>query len=61
MDGDNKLTRTAYGSKQNIKRKSGDKWNSSWGDCKKSAQTDALKKALSYFSIGNKAYHGLLK
>ena len=31
------------------------------GDGKKSAQTDAIKKALSYFSIGNRAYHGLLK
>lgn len=31
------------------------------GDAKKSAQTDAIKKALSYFSIGNRAYHGLLK
>ena len=31
------------------------------GDARKSAQTDALKKALSYFSIGAKAYQGLLK
>ncbi len=31
------------------------------GDAKKGAQTDALKKALSYFSIGARAYHGLLK
>jgi hypothetical protein len=31
------------------------------GDAKKAAQTDAIKKALSYFSIGNRAYHGLLK
>jgi recombination DNA repair RAD52 pathway protein len=31
------------------------------GDAKKGAQTDALKKALSYFSIGNRAYHGLLR
>ncbi len=31
------------------------------GDGKKGAQTDAIKKALSYFSIGNRAYHGLLK
>ena len=31
------------------------------GDARKSAQTDGLKKALSYFSIGNRAYHGLLK
>lgn len=30
------------------------------GDAFKSAQTDATKKALSYFSIGNRAYHGLL-
>jgi len=30
------------------------------GDAKKAAQTDAIKKALSYFSIGNRAYHGLL-
>ncbi|MGZ6236376.1 MAG: Rad52/Rad22 family DNA repair protein [Syntrophales bacterium] len=31
------------------------------GDAKKGAQTDAIKKALSYFSIGNRAYHGLLR
>ena len=31
------------------------------GDSKKGAQTDAIKKAMSYFSIGNRAYHGLLK
>ena len=31
------------------------------GDAKKGAQTDSLKKALSYFSIGNRSYHGLLK
>lgn len=31
------------------------------GDGYKSAQTDALKKALSYFSIGSRAYHGMLK
>lgn len=31
------------------------------GDAKKGSQTDAIKKALSYFSIGNRAYHGLLK
>ncbi len=30
------------------------------GDARKGAQTDAIKKALSYFSIGNKAYQGLL-
>jgi recombination DNA repair RAD52 pathway protein len=32
-----------------------------YGHAKKSAQTDALKKALSYFSVGNRAYHGVLK
>lgn len=31
------------------------------GDARKGAQTDAIKKALSYFSIGNRAYWGLLK
>jgi len=31
-----------------------------FGDGMKGAQTDAIKKALSYFSIGNRAYHGLL-
>ncbi len=31
------------------------------GDAKKGAQTDAIKKALSYFSIGNRAYNGLLE
>lgn len=30
------------------------------GDAQKGAQTDAIKKALSYYSIGNRAYHGLL-
>ena len=30
------------------------------GDARKGAQTDALKKALSYFGVGNRAYHGLL-
>jgi len=30
-------------------------------DAMKSAQTDALKKALSYFSVGYRAYRGLLK
>lgn len=30
------------------------------GDAFKSAQTDALKKCLSYWSIGNRAYRGLL-
>lgn len=32
-----------------------------YGDAFKSAQTDAVKKALSLFSIGNRAYHGLLE
>lgn len=32
-----------------------------YGDAVKSAQTDAMKKALSHYSIGNRAYHGLLK
>lgn len=31
------------------------------GDAKKGAQTDAIKKGLAYFSIGNRAYHGLLE
>lgn len=31
------------------------------GDTFKSAQTDAMKKAFAHFSIGNRAYHGLLK
>jgi Rad52/22 family double-strand break repair protein len=31
------------------------------GDARKGAQTDAIKKALSYFSIGNRAYRGLLE
>lgn len=30
------------------------------GDAKKGAQTDAIKKALSYFSVGNRAYLGML-
>ena len=30
------------------------------GDARKGAATDALKKGLSYFSIGNRAFHGLL-
>ena len=30
------------------------------GDAFKSAQTDAMKKALAHWSIGNRAYHGLL-
>lgn len=32
-----------------------------YGDAKKGSQTDAIKKALSYFSIGNRAYLGLLE
>lgn len=32
-----------------------------FGDARKSAQTDAIKKALSYFSVGNRAYHGKLE
>ncbi len=31
------------------------------GDAKKGAQTDAIKKALSYFSVGNRAYYGHLR
>lgn len=31
-----------------------------FGDARKGAQTDAIKKALSYFSIGNRAYRGLI-
>jgi hypothetical protein len=31
-----------------------------YGDAMKSAQTDAMKKAMAHFSIGNRAYHGLL-
>lgn len=31
------------------------------GDAFKSAQTDAMKKAFAHFSIGNRAYYGLLK
>lgn len=38
-----------------------EKFIKSPGDAMKSAQTDALKKALSYFGIGKRAYHGLLK
>lgn len=30
------------------------------GDARKGAQTDAIKKGLSYFSIGNRAYKGLI-
>lgn len=32
-----------------------------FGDARKGAQTDAIKKALSYFSVGNRAYYGKLK
>ena len=52
--------RTAYGGKKIQWRKTGEKVTD-FADAKKSAQTDALKKALSYFSIGNRAYHGKLK
>lgn len=31
-----------------------------YGDAMKSAQTDAMKKAFAHFSIGSRAYHGLL-
>lgn len=31
-----------------------------YGDAVKSAQSDAMKKAFAHFSIGNRAYHGLL-
>lgn len=31
-----------------------------YGDAMKAAQTDAMKKAFAHFSIGNRAYHGLL-
>lgn len=48
------VERTAYGSKVMFEK-------TSYGDAKKSAQTDGLKKALSYFSIGNRAYHGKLE
>lgn len=51
---ENAVERTAYGSKVMLEK-------TSYGDAKKSAQTDGLKKALSYFSIGNRAYHGKLK
>lgn len=34
--------------------------NDDYGDAMKSAQTDAMKKAFAHFSIGNRAYHGLL-
>ena len=30
------------------------------GDAFKSAQTDAMKKAFAHYSIGNRAYHGLI-
>jgi len=50
--GDKECSRTAYGQGRVTK---GD-----LGDAYKSAQTDAIKKALSYFSIGNRAYLGLL-
>ena len=50
--GDKSICRQAYGQ--------GRVTRSDYGDAKKSAQTDALKKALSYFSIGNRAFLGLL-
>lgn len=53
LDENRAVERTAYGSKQLLDK-------TSYGDAKKSAQTDAIKKALSYFSIGNRAYHGKL-
>ena len=31
------------------------------GDSRKGSVTDGLKKGLAYFSIGNRAFHGLLK
>lgn len=31
------------------------------GDAKKGAQTDAIKKGFSYFSVGARAFHGLLQ
>lgn len=49
---DKKYSRTAWGG-SSLK-------GSEVGNAKKSAQTDALKKALSYFGIGNKAYRGEL-
>ena len=49
---DKEIKRPAWGQNQVTR---GD-----YGDAKKSAQTDALKKALSYFSVGNRAYHGKL-
>lgn len=46
------VSRTAFGS-HTVKK-------DRLGDALKSAQTDSIKKALSYFSIGNRAYHGKL-
>jgi len=54
LDEERVVERTAYGSKRLLEK-------TSYGDAKKSAQTDGLKKALSYFSIGNRAYHGKLE
>lgn len=45
--------RTAWGQNNVI--------NGEVGDAKKAAQTDGIKKALSYFSIGKRAYLGLLE
>lgn len=47
------ITRYAYGQSRVTR---GD-----YGDAKKGAQTDALKKALSYFSVGARAYRGELE
>lgn len=35
--------------------------NGDIGDAQKGAVTDALKKGLAYFSVGNRAFHGLLQ
>ena len=51
-NGEKKVLATSYGQSRVTR---GD-----YGDAKKGAQTDAIKKGLSYFSIGNRAYHGLL-
>lgn len=65
VDDDHTIERTAYGSKvlvEKTDKETGKKRVlTTYGDAKKSAQTDGLKKALSYFSIGNRAYHGKLE
>jgi recombination DNA repair RAD52 pathway protein len=53
--------RYAYGGKKFQWQKDGESKITDYADAKKSAQTDAIKKALSYFSVGNRAYHGKLK